>query len=142
MVRGAAIAVTAVPGMYQWAEIASTARGLGVSPAPSAAQARVQGFSCKAFIGLPCPRKTAGSRTLMTLGGGLRLGKQLHRRLVEPRAQRIAVGGARHVADRDLDATARRRGTDRNAGLSRETELASAGGALPFGLRLPGALGG
>ena len=65
MVRGAAIAVTAVPGMYQCAEIARTARGLGTSPAPSVAQERVQIFSSNAFIGLPCPMKTAGSRAPM-----------------------------------------------------------------------------
>jgi hypothetical protein len=41
MVRGAAMAVTAVALRYQWAETTSTARGLGWSEAPRARHAAV-----------------------------------------------------------------------------------------------------
>src|SRR5262252_4747158 len=103
MVRGESMAVTAVPAMYQCAEIESTARGRG-SFAPSAAQPRVQAFVCSAFIGLPCPRNSAGS---LARGSGTGAwcsgrGEQLDGRLIEPRAQRKALAGAGHVTDRDL----------------------------------------
>ncbi len=46
MVRGCAIAVTAVAGTYQWAEMASTACGRGRA-VPIACQACVQGFGAQ-----------------------------------------------------------------------------------------------
>ena len=58
MVRGAAIAVTAVPGTYQCAENISTARAFG-NRAPSARHASAYGPP-SAFIGLPWPKKIAG----------------------------------------------------------------------------------
>ncbi len=64
MVRGAAIAATAVPGRYQCADTDSTARGRG-RRRPSAAQARLQSLSNRVFIGLPCPRKIVGSGAFM-----------------------------------------------------------------------------
>src|SRR5688572_1700105 len=59
MVRGRSMAVTRTAGTYQWAETASTARGRG-SEAPRARQARVYALSCRAFIGFPWPKKSAG----------------------------------------------------------------------------------
>jgi hypothetical protein len=61
MVSGCAIAVTAVPGTNQCAEITAILRGRG-SDAPSAFQARLNGVSVMAFIGLPWPTYTAGKR--------------------------------------------------------------------------------
>jgi hypothetical protein len=52
MVRGAIVAVIAVPGKYQCAETDSTARGRGTRW-PIAAQPRVQSLTWSAFIGLP-----------------------------------------------------------------------------------------
>src|SRR5262245_3255924 len=60
MVRGRAVAVTRVPGRYQWADTQTTARGRG-RVTPSARQAREYALSWIAFIGLPWPRKRAGS---------------------------------------------------------------------------------
>jgi hypothetical protein len=48
-----------VAGRYQCAETHNTARGRG-SSLPRRAQLRVQAFAWIAFIGLPCPKKTAG----------------------------------------------------------------------------------
>src|SRR6188474_1695551 len=59
MVRGARMAVTQVPGRYQCAETATTARGRG-SARPMAAQASVYVLRWMAFMGLPCPKKNAG----------------------------------------------------------------------------------
>jgi hypothetical protein len=53
------MAVTAVSGTNQCAEIASTARGRGI-PAPISRHARVHSFSSRAFIGFPWPKKSAG----------------------------------------------------------------------------------
>src|SRR6185436_10357387 len=53
------MAVTQVPGRYQCAETATTARGRG-SARPMAAQASVYALRSMAFIGLPCPKKKAG----------------------------------------------------------------------------------
>src|SRR3990167_4647422 len=61
MVRGSLIAVTAVPCVYQCAEIARIAFGRG-SVAPMFRQTSVYAFSCSALIGLPCPKKIAGMR--------------------------------------------------------------------------------
>jgi len=49
MVRGRAMAVTAVAAMYQWAEMASTARGVPTAR-PRAAQASVKRFVSRAFM--------------------------------------------------------------------------------------------
>src|SRR5215472_14607076 len=59
MVLGCSIAVTAVFGMNQCAETTRIARGRG-KDSPIAFQARVYRLSSIAFIGLPCPTKTAG----------------------------------------------------------------------------------
>src|SRR5215213_2755002 len=59
IVLGAGIAVTKVPGTYQWAETHSTALGRGTS-SPILAQALVYSLTSRAFIGLPCPKKIAG----------------------------------------------------------------------------------
>src|SRR4030095_1254978 len=59
MVRARAIAVTAVTFTYQCAEMARIARG-GGTLAPKLAQAAEKRFRSNAFIGLPCPRNTAG----------------------------------------------------------------------------------
>jgi hypothetical protein len=61
MVRGLGIAVTAVAGRYQCADTDRIAFGRG-SAAPSAAQPEVHAFFCRAFIGLPWPKNTAGMR--------------------------------------------------------------------------------
>ena len=58
------MAVTAVPLMYQCAEIASTARGRG-RLAPNARHAAVKRLVSSVFIGLPWPMKAAGMRLLM-----------------------------------------------------------------------------
>src|SRR5689334_23072294 len=66
MVRGVGIAVTAVYGTYQCAEMATTARGFGID-VPMFRHARVYSFSARAFMGLPCPTKIAGRRgTVLT----------------------------------------------------------------------------
>src|SRR4051794_22981814 len=59
MVRGRAIAVTAVAPKYQWAETTSTARGRG-SCRPIARHAAVKPFRSSVFIGLPWPMNKAG----------------------------------------------------------------------------------
>src|SRR6266550_8841761 len=59
MLRGVAIAVTAVSGTYQWADTQRMALGLGKA-LPIASQPSVQVFRCKAFSGFPCPKKIAG----------------------------------------------------------------------------------
>jgi len=59
MVRGRGIAVTAVTFTYQCAETTRIARGRGTL-APKSAQALEKRFRSSAFIGLPCPRNTAG----------------------------------------------------------------------------------
>jgi len=59
MVRGWGMAVTIVPGRYQWAETASIAAGRG-SSAPSKAQPSVHRLFRMTFIGVPWPMKTAG----------------------------------------------------------------------------------
>src|SRR4029450_12587392 len=59
MVRGGGIAVTAGTFPYQCAEMARIARGRGTL-APKLAQAAEKRFRSSAFIGLPCPRNTAG----------------------------------------------------------------------------------
>src|SRR6266436_6712336 len=120
MVRGFAMAVTAVAATYQWAEIESTARGRG-REAPSAFQARVQEFTRTAFRGLPCPRNSAGRRALMR---SCALREQLHRRLVQARPQREAFARAGHVTHRDLYAAGRR--PHGNSGLRRELRPALA----------------
>src|SRR5262245_47693347 len=61
MTRGLGIAVTAVPLMYQCAEMTRSARGRGRARA-RARQTVVKRFTCKVFIGLPWPMKTAGIR--------------------------------------------------------------------------------
>jgi hypothetical protein len=50
--------------MYQWAEIIRMARGRGMER-PKARHASVYRLRSRAFIGLPCPKKTAG------IGGGV-----------------------------------------------------------------------
>ena len=68
MVRGVGIAVTAVYGTYQCADIDSTARGFAID-VPMLRQARVYALSARAFMGLPCPTKMAGKReTVLTAG--------------------------------------------------------------------------
>ena len=59
------MAVTEIPGMNQCAEMESIARGRG-RLAAMADHALVYAFDSKAFIGLPCPKKIAGMRSLMT----------------------------------------------------------------------------
>src|SRR5262247_402072 len=59
MVRGRDIAVTAVTFTYQCAEMTTIPRGRGML-APKSAQALEKRFRSSAFIGLPCPRNTAG----------------------------------------------------------------------------------
>ena len=59
MVRGLVIAVTAAPGTYQCAEMASIAFGEGLA-VPKSAHALVYWLCSRVFIGLPCPMKTAG----------------------------------------------------------------------------------
>src|SRR5689334_16618324 len=59
MVRGRPIAVTAVTFTYQCADTTRIARGLG-RLAPRLAHALEKRFRSSAFIGLPCPRNTAG----------------------------------------------------------------------------------
>ena len=61
IVWGRAIAVTAVPRVSQWAEIARMARGRGMSAAISC-QARLVALVSSAIIGLPWPKKTTGMR--------------------------------------------------------------------------------
>src|SRR4051812_26111490 len=61
MVRGFAIAVTAVALMYQCAEMTRMARGRGTA-APNARHAAVYRLSSSAFIGFPWPRNAAGMR--------------------------------------------------------------------------------
>src|SRR5262245_33803995 len=61
MVGGCAMAVTAVPRMYQCAEMARIAFGLP-NLRPAADHASVCRLRSSVFIGLPCPRKTAGAR--------------------------------------------------------------------------------
>ena len=65
MVRGFSIAVTAVPGVHQCAEMASIALGLGTE-SPRRRQACVYWFCANAFIGLPCPKNTAGIRAVLS----------------------------------------------------------------------------
>ena len=52
------MAVTAVPRVDQWAEIARIARGVGIDRANSC-QAMVKRLCSSVFIGLPCPMNTA-----------------------------------------------------------------------------------
>src|SRR5690349_1906656 len=59
MVRGEAIAVTAVALTYQCADTARIARGFGAD-APKPRQASVKRLRSSAFIGLPWPRNAAG----------------------------------------------------------------------------------
>lgn len=59
IVRGRTIGVTAVAFTYQCAEMARTARGFG-AVWPKVRHAAVYRFCSSAFIGLPCPKKTAG----------------------------------------------------------------------------------
>jgi hypothetical protein len=61
MVRGLSIAVTAVPRMYQCADTAKIAFGLG-SDSPRRRQASVYWLWTSVFMGLPCPKNTAGIR--------------------------------------------------------------------------------
>ncbi len=63
MVRGLAIAVTAVALTYQCAETIRIARGRGTE-APNDRHASVKRLRSSAFIGLPWPRKAAGMATL------------------------------------------------------------------------------
>ena len=53
MVRGAAIAVTALALMYQCAETQTTARGVVGSASPNVRHASVWRLRSMAFIGLP-----------------------------------------------------------------------------------------
>jgi len=69
--------------------------------APSALQARVQGFACSAFNGLPCPRNSAGRRGLMRCAGAATAAAPPFGRVVP---QREAFARAGHVAHRDLHA--------------------------------------
>ena len=64
MVRGLAMAVTAVMLTYQWAEIDRMALA-SPSEAPNSAQAAVQRLVSRAFMGLPWPRKAAGAMVMM-----------------------------------------------------------------------------
>jgi hypothetical protein len=59
IVRGCAMAVTAVALMYQCAEMTSTARGRG-TVSPSTRHALVKRLRSNVFIGLPCPMNAAG----------------------------------------------------------------------------------
>src|SRR5574340_1243421 len=59
MVLGFAVAVTAVFGTYQCAEMQRIALGLG-SAAPIVVHAAVYVLWESAFIGLPCPTNNAG----------------------------------------------------------------------------------
>jgi uncharacterized protein len=60
IVRGRAVAVTAVPGWHQCAETTRIARGRGTER-PIALQASVYRLVSIAFMGLPWPKKIAGS---------------------------------------------------------------------------------
>src|SRR5262249_12921113 len=61
MVRGCSIAVTITPRVCQWAEMHRIALGRPRA-APTRAQPRLKALSSMAFIGLPCPTKSAGIR--------------------------------------------------------------------------------
>src|SRR5688500_9764456 len=64
IVGGFSIAVTAVFGTYQWAEMLRTTRGLAGSAAPIADHPFVYELRDSAFIGFPCPTNTAGIRVI------------------------------------------------------------------------------
>ena len=68
MVRGRAMAVTAVALTYQWADTIRMARGRGTE-APKLRQASVKRLRSSAFIGLPWPRKAAGMAALVFMVG-------------------------------------------------------------------------
>src|SRR3569832_466462 len=79
MTRGFCIAVTALPWMYQCAEIASTAHGRG-SVCPNSRHVAVKRlFSC-VFMGLPCPMKAAGIlvASLIVYRSSIQGGNQVH----------------------------------------------------------------
>jgi hypothetical protein len=59
MVRGIFMAVTAVIFTYQWADMTSTALGLGIDAAKFVQHA-VYRLCSRAFMGLPCPMNAAG----------------------------------------------------------------------------------
>lgn len=61
MVRGLAIAVTAVAPMYQCADTTRSARGFG-SLVPMSRHAFVYRFDSSVFIGLPWPMNSTGMR--------------------------------------------------------------------------------
>ena len=61
--RGCDIAVTAVALMYQWAEMARIAVGVG-NDNPSCCHDSVNRFISMVFIGLPCPINVAGTVTV------------------------------------------------------------------------------
>src|SRR5215469_16842930 len=63
MVRGAVFTVTAAPATYQRAETHRITFGLGIAR-PTAAQPSVYGLRASAFMGFPCPKNTAGIRTI------------------------------------------------------------------------------
>jgi len=60
-VRGVLIAVTAVTGTNQCAEIDKITRGRGIR-APMETHAEVYSFFASAFMGFPWPKKIAGMR--------------------------------------------------------------------------------
>ena len=63
IVRGCIIDVTAVPRVSQCAEMQRTAVGTG-SSRPSCLHSSVHTFVSMAFIGLPCPIKSTGIRSV------------------------------------------------------------------------------
>src|SRR5690349_1548913 len=102
MTGGCAIAVAAVLGMNQCAEIARMARGRGTD-APSSRQARVKRLDSSVFIGLPCPMKAAGMRVGVSI-------RRIVRRPSLPRA-------ARRASDHDeIRRRERRMGADAHDG--------------------------
>jgi hypothetical protein len=60
------MAVTAVPGPYQWAEMQRIALGRGMFLA-KAAQPPEYAFVARAFIGFPWPMNIAGMRAFIDL---------------------------------------------------------------------------
>src|SRR5215471_16852432 len=76
MVRGLAIAVTAVAFTYQCAETTRMARGRGML-LPKLRHAVEYRLISSAFIGLPCPKNTAGIGVGVAAGLGLKRGGKL-----------------------------------------------------------------
>jgi hypothetical protein len=94
------MAVTAVSGTYQCAEIAKIALGFGMD-APMALHPSVYAFVWIAFIGFPCPKKIAGIRSAISVAlrqrGHSEAGRRGEHRRACPRRR-----GSSHL-DRGVD---------------------------------------